>query len=372
MVSDFALAAACLFGTIVGAGIFAIPYVMAMAGVLTSVFYFLLLGGVVLLLHLLLGEVVLRTKGEHRLVGYAEKYLGRRAKAVVAVSTIIGTIGALLAYIILSGRFLNVIFPILAASHWTLISWALLSLLVLFGIKTIASAELLMNLGLCGVVVFIFGFSFPHIRAFNFSLINPEHLFLPFGIFLFSLVGWNAVPEIAKILKKKKQLKTVIIFTTLAVVCFYFLFGLIISGVTGKNTTEEPFAGLQNFLGHKIAVLGSIFGVLAVGTSYLILGSYLKNTLLLDYRFPLHSAFSLACFSPLILFLLGFQNFIWVISIVGSFIGLMEGASIALLFKKAKKKGDKRPAYCLKVSNISLYIIIAVLLLGAVVQVIYH
>ena len=74
MSKNFIFALASLVGTIIGAGVFAIPYVMSKSGALTCFFYFLILGSVVLLLHLFLGEVVLRTKGRHRLVGYAEKY----------------------------------------------------------------------------------------------------------------------------------------------------------------------------------------------------------------------------------------------------------------------------------------------------------
>jgi len=371
MNKNFILATASLIGTIIGAGVFGIPYVMSKVGILPSIFYFLILGVVVLLLHLFLGEIVLRTKGEHRLVGYAEKYLGKKAKVIVAIATILGTVGALLAYVILAGKFFNIIFPVLTSTHWSLLLWALLSSLVLFGIKSIAPAEVFMNIALFVVIFLVFGFSFGKIQPSSFSLAKTGNLFLPFGVVLFSLVGWNAVPEIAKLLKKKESLKSVIIATMVVVVCFYFLFGLIISGVTGDNTTQEAFAGLKNILGSTIIILGGIFGVLAVSTSYLILGNYLKNTLMLDYDFPRHSAFSVACFMPLILFLLGMQNFIWVIGIVGTFIGLIEGTAIVMIYRKAKKQGNKKPEYSLNVSNISFYLIIAVLTLGALTQIIY-
>ena len=106
------LAVGSLIGTIIGAGVFGIPYVVAKSGILISLFYFLILGALVLFLHLCLGEVVLRTKEKHRLVGYTEKYLGKKAKILVTISVIIGTVGALLVYIILGGDFLKIIFPV--------------------------------------------------------------------------------------------------------------------------------------------------------------------------------------------------------------------------------------------------------------------
>ena len=77
MNKNFLFALSVLLGTIVGAGIFGIPYVISKSGMIPGFFYFLILGGAVLLIHLFFGEIILRTKGEHRLVGLAQRYLGR-------------------------------------------------------------------------------------------------------------------------------------------------------------------------------------------------------------------------------------------------------------------------------------------------------
>ncbi len=370
---NFVLALASLIGTIIGAGVFGIPYIMAKSGVLSCLFYFLILGGVVFLLHLFFGEIVLRTKAKHRLVGYAERYFGKRIKALVAFSTIAGTIGALLAYLILGGKFLRIIIPIsISPFYFSLILWAILSFFVFLGIKSIAPFELLMNIGFFAVVIVIFILSFPKIEASNFVLFNPKYVFLPFGVILFSLVGWSAIPEIEDIIKKKKNLKKVIISGMLVCLLFYFLFGLLISGVTGSGTTEEALLGLLPILGKKIMILGAIFGVLAVSTSFLILGNYLKNTLILDYRLPASFGFFIACFLPLLLFLVGIREFIQVIAIVGTLMGLVEGTIIALIYKKAKKDGDKEPAYALKIPSFLIYLVIAILVLGGIAQIVYH
>jgi len=361
------LAGASLIGTIIGAGIFGIPYVMAKSGVLFCLFYFLILGIAVLLIHLFFGEIVLRTKEKHRLVGYAQKYLGKKAKILVTFSTVFGTIGALLAYLIIGGNFLKIIFPSpLSSLQLSLILWAVLSFFVLLGIKSISWSELLMNIGFLGAISLIFFFSFPKINPGNFVLADKNFIFLPYGIILFSLVGWNAVPEIESILIKKKNLKKVIIWTFAVVLIFYFLFGLIISGVAGQNTTPEAFQGLVPILGHKIMILGGLFGLLAVATSFLILGNYLKNTLIFDYHFPSSFSFLIATFSPLFLFLLGIREFIWIIAFVGTFVGLLEGTAISLIYKKAKETGERTPEYNLKIPSPLIYFTIVVLILGTV------
>ena len=361
------LAAASLIGTIIGAGVFGIPYVMAKSGVLSCLFYFLVLGTVVLLIHLFFGEIVLRTKKKYRLIGYAGKYLGKKAKILVAFATIFGTIGILLALMIIGGNFLKIIFPSpLSSFQLTLILWVALSFFVLRGIKSIAWTELLMNIGFFVAISLIFFFSLPKIDLGNFILVNSKYIFLPYGVILFSLAGWVAIPEIEPILKEKKNLKRLIITAILFCLAFYFLFGLIISGITGKNTTPEAFGGLAPFLGSKIIILGGLFGLLAISTSFLMLGNYLKNSLIHDFNLPYFLAFFLACFSPLVLFLIGFREFIGVIAVVGTFVGLTEGTAITLIYKRAKKIGERTPEYSLKIPSTLIYFILVILILGTV------
>jgi len=367
------LALASLIGTIIGAGVFGIPYVMAKSGIIFCLFYFLILGAAALFLHLFFGEIVLRTKKKHRLIGYTEKYLGGRAKILVSFSTIIGTIGALLAYIILGGNFLKIIFPAsLSSLQFSLILWVALSFFVFLGMRSIGWIQVLMNAGLFGAAFLIFLYGFPKLDIGNFILANPKYIFLPYGVILFSLVGWNAVPEIETILVKKRNLRKVIFWAIVISLSFYFLFSLFINGLTGQNTTQEAFEGLIPILGQKIMILGGIFGFFTISTSFLILANYLKNTLIFDYRFPFLLAFVLAVFSPLVLFLIGIREFIWVIAFVGTFMGLIDGIAIILIYKKAKKQGDKIPEYSLRIPQCLPYLIMTVLTFGAIIQAIYY
>ena len=79
-------AIAMLCGTVIGAGVLGIPYVIAQAGFLVGLLSILVLGLAVLFLNLFIGEIVLRTPGNHQLPGYAEKYLGKWGKRVFMFS----------------------------------------------------------------------------------------------------------------------------------------------------------------------------------------------------------------------------------------------------------------------------------------------
>lgn len=366
------LACATLIGTIIGAGVFAIPYVFSQSGVITCLVYFLVVSITVILLHLFFGEIVLRTKEESRLSGFAERYLGKKAKVLVGLALIVGTVGSLLVYIILSGQFLNLIFPNwLSVFQLSLLTWLVLSFLVFCGTRSIARLEFLLASALFLAAAVVIVFCLPKIQLHNFSLFNPAKLFLPFGVFMFSLVGWSAVPESEDILPNKKQLKSVIVISLVVCAIFYIIFGLVVSGVTGKLTTPEAFEGLVPFLGRKIIVLAGIFGFLAVATSFLTIANYLKNTFHFDYKVPRLAAFFLACFTPLALFMAGLRGFVALVSGLGAFIGLIEGVSIVLIWQKAKKQGTRVPEYSLRLPRYAPYLVIAVLFLGSVFQFFY-
>ena len=365
------LAIASLMGTIIGAGVFGIPYVVSRSGVLISFFYFVLLGTAVLLLHLLYGEVVLSTQDRHQLAGYVKKYFGNSAKKSIEVATIVGTVGALLAYVILAGKFLQIILPWgFTQAQYTLFFWAIGSLLVFFGMKQISLVEFLMS----GVMLVVFSalsiVCLPKISILNFSTGHLKNIFLPFGVLMFSMVGWHAIPEIMDILgNAKKKLKKVIFVSFFTCLAVYLVFAFSVVGVSGGKTTSEPFEGLANFLGKDIIFLGGVLGFLAVATSFLILANYLKNNLQYDCNLPRTLSVVIAVSSPLALYLLGARDFISVIGIVGVFIGLVEGIAIVLLFKKSRVKGDRAPEYRLNVSNYLLYLIIIILIVGALAEI---
>ncbi|MEM4244580.1 MAG: aromatic amino acid transport family protein, partial [Candidatus Nanoarchaeia archaeon] len=109
MANSLGRAVAILIGTIVGAGILGIPYVVYKAGFWTGMLMIVALGIALLLLHLYLGEIALRTKQKHQLAGYAEKYLGGWAKKLMFLTMLIGSYGALTAYIIGTGATIKAI-----------------------------------------------------------------------------------------------------------------------------------------------------------------------------------------------------------------------------------------------------------------------
>jgi amino acid permease len=97
------LAISILSGTIIGVGIFSLPYITLKVGFPIMLGYFLVLGSLVVLVHLFFGELALRTPDFKRFPGFAKFYLGHWGEKISLVTIIFGIFGAILAYLIVGG-----------------------------------------------------------------------------------------------------------------------------------------------------------------------------------------------------------------------------------------------------------------------------
>ena len=332
-------AIATLSGTIIGVGLFSLPYITLQVGLPVVLFYFLILGVLVILVHLLFGELALKTPDLKRLPGFAEYYLGKWGERVAFFSSILGILGAILAYLIVGGEFLTkMLSPIFGFGNtfWTSIYFSFASLLIFFGIKSIAKLEF------WGLILFFFILILFFFQSHNLikieNLFFPTNLsqwFLPYGPILFSLWGASLIPETEEMLgERKKLLKKVIVVSILIPIFIYLLFIYLILGISGKETSESALTGLQNFLGEKISFLVLFFGLLTTFTSLITLGLTLKKIFWYDLRLNKNLAWVITTFTPLILFFFGINQFIQVISFVGGIMLGIEGILILLMYKK--------------------------------------
>lgn len=373
--SDFFQALAILTGTIIGVGLFSLPYITAKVGILTMLFYFLILGAVTALIGLFYGEIALRTKGLHRLPGYAEKYLGKCAKIIAFIASSLGLTGAILAYLIIGGRFLGSILQSCFGSSdfvYVFIFFSAGAILTYFGIGSIAKAEFFLLILFFFILGFIFYKGFWAINVENLFNFDIKYLFLPYGVILFSLSGTTLIPEVKEMLSKNpKKLKKLILSAISIAAITYLFFIFLISGITGPNTSDDAITGLSGFLGNGIIILALLFGILTVFTSFLTISLTLKKILWYDLRLKKNLAWFIACLVPLILFVAGFDNFITVIALTGGVMLGIDVVIIILIYLKAKTKGDLKPAYSLSVPKFLIYFLILFFIIGIIYEIIY-
>ena len=375
---DFLEAVATLVGMVIGAGILGIPYVVSKAGFLTGLVDIIIIGLGVMVINLYVGEIMLRTREDHQLTGYAGKYLGRPGKALMIFSMIFGLYGALVAYTIKVGEFLHAIFaPLIGGSIlvYSIVFFAIAGFLVYKDIKAIEKSELLMVFLILCIMLFFVVFAYSSVKIENLAGFNTARLFLPYGVILFAYLGAAAIPEIGIELKdNKKKIKKAIIIGSLIPIVVYVLFALVVVGIVGpEKMTEDAIIGLGAVLGKKFLLVGLAFGILTMATSFIAVGLALKEMYNFDFKCSKRLSTFLACFIPFIaavaLILIKTKDaFVKVIDLAGVVSGGIMGGLIIMMVWNAKKIGDRNPEYSISSIRIVDILLILMFLAGMVYE----
>ena len=312
-----------LTGTIIGAGIFSLPFILQKTGLLFFI-QLIILSLTSIFLSFAYLEIIKKVKKTDQLPFYIEKFLGKKMGFFSKVLFIFSLIGALTGYLMLIKYTIdNIIFFIIPI-------W----LIFLFKkdlIEKIDDGLTFILLGLLFALIYI------NIKPINLS-IKPsiKNIVDSFGIILFSLTGFSVIPE----LDLRKNPKMSILLSYLIVTLIYALFAM-----TKTNN-------------HKLFFNSSI--IFAITTSYIPLTSVLEQTLIKDFSFSTSLGKITSLLTPLIFLLIGGKNFLNAFSLTGGvFIALLQ-ILIIFSFLKTEKKFPIR---------IIAFFTIALLLIGVLSEI---
>lgn len=366
---------AILAGTILGVGLFGLPYVFSTAGFLIGIIFLIICCALATITHLIYGEALLRTPGEHRAPGLAKIYLGKYGYYLTTVSAFISLSGVLLAYLILGGQFIQnfsqIINSNIGINLATIIFWIIGVIGMTMGIRFIGIGEVL---GVILIIILIFGYfflGFSNLKIESFTSFNLKNFFLPYGVLLFSLSGGSAVPELFNYFKKrgisKEQInfKTPVIWGSVAaaILCLIFVIG-VFGLFPNKIIPVDLIPNLISF-NPLLAIATNVLGLVLIFTSYFILGLSFKNILFLDLKFKRLLSWAIPIFLPLILFFIQNKGFIAIIGFLGAFVLGIETIITFVVHYLSQKRGQKIPAYQIKFPMFIRVILIMLLLLGA-------
>ncbi|MBU1126493.1 hypothetical protein KJ758_02680 [Patescibacteria group bacterium] len=356
-------------GSVIGVGIFGLPYVFAQSGFLIGVLHLIVLAsvnGVVLLTH---SDIIMNTKGHSRFTGIVQKYLGSHWSWLVTVLMFGGAWGAMVAYIIIGGEFLKALTSFILdwpTFTFQLIFFSISALLLIGGLGFISKLERIFVVFLLFIIIIILAGAAPHAELINLQTVHPNNWFLPFGVVLFAFGGLAAVPEMADVLGKQKYLLRRALLIGIAIVSLvYVSFAGVIVAVTGDGTSQEGVLGLGAHVGNWIVLAGSVVGLFAVFTSFLILGISVTDTLVYDFKQRYMLSWLVAVLVPFIIFLVGARDFIGVIGFTGAVLGGATGILALYTYWKAKSHACT-PKRCLQIPGWIIVLTGLVLLFGVV------
>lgn len=369
------LPASLLSGTIVGAGMFSLPFVFSKAGLGLGFFYLIFFGIVSMLIHLMYADIILRTQENHRFAGYAKIYFGKFGFWSGFLMTVVGAIFSLLIYLVLSVSFINLIAPIFPDNYEVLIFWLLGSMAFFLNINKITYFEFLTDIGIWLIILAIIIYGLFDFKLSGPLLIDANYFFFPYGAILFSLAGRVAIPAVLGYFRNNNKSpalsKRPIILGSLTPIIVYAVFVLGVLGLsTGRGPSEDSISGLAGKLPSEILYALIILGAISLWSTYIVIGRDVKKSLEHDLNFgSLFSALTVSII-PLLLYFAGFDNFIKLISFVGGiFIGL-EAIFIVLMWQRASKIAANEMIFK-KINPLIIYSLIFVFIGGIIYALIY-
>ncbi len=370
---NFLRAVGMMIGAIIGVGVFGLPYAFAQSGVGLGLLELLVLGGFLLILQLMLGEVSVQTPGKHRLVSLVEIHVGRPWKWVALIAMGLGVWGAMLAYMVVGGEFLFLLLsPVFGGAQFVYSYIVAFSacLLIYGGLRFASRIEIVV----VGVLLFLFLFiilmSAPHVDVSHYFSVDFSNAFLPYGVILFSAAGVGIIPEIKDVLgkKHKREMGPVLITGMTIILSLYALFALVVVGVTGPETTQTAFEGLIGVLGGSFGVLATLLGAVTIISIYMVLGIELLNTFKFDFTMPHKMAWALVCFVPILLYTAGVREFISIIGFVGGVFGGMLSILIALSYWNMRRGPLCRKHHCINFPEPLTWVLILLFSTGVILQ----
>lgn len=365
-------AIATLTGTAIGAGFLGIPHAISKSGFFIGLIEMIILALIIMLVNLYLGEVILRTKQEHQLPGYADKYLGKWARVLMICAMIFGIYTALIAYFIGEGQVLSFILGG-SANYSFMLSIAffiVVAFLAYFGIEALEKGETIGLFIVLAIVILIAIAFIPKTNLGNltYTTNNLFEWFLPYGIILFSFLSFSALPEVKQEIRgNEKVFKKAIIVGALIPLIIYIVFTIAVLGFAGKATPEIATIALGK--------IPSLLAVLTMFTACFGLSNAIRDMYKLDLKIKHFWAWVLAIVVPFILFLLitffKLATFTKLLELGGAISGGLTAILAVFMLIQAKKHSNRIPEYKMPISWIVAILITLLFVAGIAYQFIF-
>jgi amino acid permease len=337
---DFLLPSGLLAGAIIGAGVFALPYVFLEAGLPVGFGYLVLAAAVYTFAHAMYADVILRTPERHRFPGYIRQYLGEGSFWLSIFMAVVEMMFVLVIYLILSVSFTKLLGGTGAFLGDMALFWAVGSLFIILGVRGLAAVNFWITGGIAAIILFIFLFSLSNWASINSENILPNwpEVFLPLAPILFALSGRVAISALTDYARSRPEPAAVLRRSIVAGTLFSAaIYGFFVLGVVALSpaVSEDAVTGLAAVMPAAAMALVGVLGILSLVSSYGVVGFDVKNILRDDLNFPPALAFAAVFLGPPMLYLAGIQELLPAISFVGGIFLALEGIFIALMWHRA-------------------------------------
>ena len=315
-----------MMGTIMGAGLFALPAAFSYIGLGWGTLLFWLLAFGALATHLALTREILITGGKHRLSFFVKNYFGPVIGRLPDITYPLHLLSTSYAYLLLGGGFLAALFYLFSLRLPETIAivffWALFSVVSAAGNGAIARVETYVTAAMVAALLMLSALQW---KVLSFEVLYATHpsVVAAIGIFLFAVSGFSGVGEVVEIVgRKKKASYSSVIVGTMISAFLTWIFGVIFF-LASRGTLGERVIEFNSYVPSNYMWLLPVLGLTGIATSYITTSAELKSVFRGDFGLTKMAAAVLAYCLPISLLLVASHEFVRVISFIGAvFIGL--------------------------------------------------
>lgn len=355
-------ATSIIIGHGVGSGILSVPY-LASRNSWLHIFLIILIAYLInLLLHYMIAELSLNNGGAQFIKCIEnELFTGKLKKVVTWIA--FGFLGFsvitnICGFITGSAAVLESWFGI-PSRIGMFIYYVVVSVVVLFGMKLVGICEKISVFAMVGVIGVLFvatliaGYS-----DFPSKFISSSNMIALYSIVSFSLSAVMSVPQVVKGLDgDSKKIKSSIAAGTGINVGLIIIITFITIFACGSNISENgALVDLSAKLGGWVAVIGYIFSLLALSTSFWANSLNIRDIIHEQTKWNVKLCYIISTIPCILISLIGFSSFV-AFTRIASVIQVLTGIAIICAYAKSRKREENSPI-CGKFGILAFQIIV--------------
>jgi len=318
---------------------FAIPYAFAQSGFLMGILYLIFFSLIIIKINLSYANIISKKSGNYRFVSFASSHLGQPGFWAGIFTVVLGLLLGLTIYIVLAGSFWDLIIQANGYSP-NILFWALGSLSVIVSLKKLAGFDFLTFIVMGLIIVFLLFLGLRDGAPVPLLANQATGLLIPYGIILFALHSRAAIAPLEDYFEEKgiswKKARRPIAWGTILSAVLFLAFAVGVSTLSPGGISEDAVSGLA--IPEPIMAAVGILGILAIWTSYLVLGTEIRDVLIHDLRIPRWVALMLITFVPILLYSAGATSFATLVGIGGAIFLATECVLVMLMDGKVVGK----------------------------------
>lgn len=319
--SNFLASIFVITSTIIGLGVFVLPYAYIHSGNYFWLWFLFVLVSF-LIIHLVYSEIIFTIKEKHNLPGIAGILLGENFKKYIWILDFWGIQLVFWAYLLALPPIINSIITVNPLILKLVISFLVILIIVLEA-NPFAKLDSLISSLLLLIFIWVILIFLPKIQFSNltFDFLDPV---LAYGILIFSFTGYSSLQIVYDLIgADKRKMLWINVISLLTIAVLYALFTLAIAGTLGQAVSEETISSVAKIINKQTLVLLVALAFLNIFTTFIALAFYLKRGLILDFNLSKLKAWTYTSLPILIFVFLDFPSLAKLVSAIGSlFIGL--------------------------------------------------